>query len=408
MVRIISILLCLFYSIGSFAGVFYQGEYRLGLYNDSVFNPSKITHIIVVGSAVKADSDQFFQSGVARAIRYKELYPTDQVVIMSSPEVKGADDAKVFSDFNINVFKIVKETFTPEQLFTELEPIEKIASFDFFGHSSPWALKLGKTDSAFDPSVYKEKLTKLKSKFTKNAYMTISSCNSGFNIAPEFSRLLEIPVAGSLTSSLFERIESDGHWYEEDDYTKANYVDQNKFSFIDNLPCSTGACVRMKPSHLNYSSYWGQFNEGGLSFYKFFCNFDNNTDSKCEKGMASSIFGLPSVLALSPKPSLEEYKTVVFDWLCSSTKNKEYYNNCVTGILAAVTKGDLVYQSHPGNELVCDFKSCKATVVCKNKVIFGSGPRGGSCKLQTEINPAPINAAREYLDLLKGFKLLNQ
>jgi hypothetical protein len=391
--------------VGIFA---YTGEYRIGLYNDFVINHSKITHIILVGSAVKEDSNQFFQSGIAKARRYKDLYPTHQVVIMSSPEVKGVNDAEVFNEFNIFVVKVVKETFTPENLFAELAPFEKLASFDFFGHSSPWAIKIGKSNAALTPSAYTKSLTKLKSKFIKNAYMTISSCNSGFSIAPELSRVLEIPVAGALTSSLFERIESDGHWYKEADYTPANYVDQNNFSFNDNVPCSMGLCVRMKPARENYSAYWGYFKEGGLSFYKFFCNFDNNEDNKCEKGMANSLFGMPSVKSLSTKPSLEEYKEVVFDWLCSSAKNKEYFQKCVKGILAAVSKGDLVFQSHPGNELVCDYKSCHAEVVCKGKKIFGSGPKGGSCRLQTSINPAPINAAREYNDLLRGFSLLMQ
>jgi hypothetical protein len=403
MLRILSTLMLLVYSIGSFAGVFYKGEYRLGLYNDSVFTPSQITHIIVVGTAAKEDSNQFFQSGITRAHRYKELYPTHQVVIMSSPEVRRTNDDEVFREFNIFVFKTVKETFTGDRLLAELSQFEKIASLDYFGHSSPWGLKLGKSDAALDPTVYKNKIASLKSKFIANAYMTISSCNSGFIIAPEFSRLLEIPVAGALTSSLFERIESDGHWYKEEDYTRENYVDQNNFSYNDNVPCSQGLCVRMKASRSSYSAYWGQFKEGGLSFYKFFCNFENN--NKCLKGMASSLFGLPSVKALSSKPALEDYKLVVFDWLCSSANNKEYYKNCVNGILNAVQKGDLVYQSHPGNELICDYKSCKAQVVCKGK-LFGSGPKAGSCKLNTQNNPRPINAAREYLDLLKGFQLL--
>ncbi len=402
----ISILMILFYSVGSFAASFFKAEYRVGLYNDYILNPSQITHIILVGSAVKEDSNQFFQSGVSRARRYKELYPTHQVVIMSGPEVKGVDDAEVFREFNINVVKIVKETFTAENLFVELAPFEKIASFDFFGHSSPWAIKIGRSNAALTPSAYTKKLTNIKSKFIKNAYMTISSCNSGFSIAPELSRVLEIPVAGALTSSLFERIETDGHWYKEDDYTPENFVDQNNFSFNDNLPCSTGGCVRMKPARFNYSAYWGDFKEGGLSFYKFFCNFENNSDNKCEKGMANSILSLPSVKVLTVKPTLVDYKEVVFDWLCSSAKNKDYYKNCVKGILGAVQTGNLVFQTHPGNELICDFKSCRAQVICKAKKVFGSGPKGGTCKIQADFNPAPINAAREYNDILKGFKLL--
>lgn len=378
-------------------------EYRIGLYQSETLDPQLTTHIIIVGSAMKKDSNQFFQSGVTKAHKYKELYPLHQVVIMSSPDVLKTEDAKVFADFDVTVVKMAKETFTAEKVFKELNVFSKIASIDFFGHSSPWALKIGKSDSALDPSVYKNKLIALKSKLTKDAFMTLSSCNSGFLIAPEFSKWLGIPVAGALTSSLFERIETDGHWYKEADYTAGNYATQNKFSFVDNVSCSNGLCVRLKASRHSYSSSWGTF-DGGLSFYKFFCNYEDKENS-CTKIMAKSLLFLPSTKALTSSSSKEDYEQVVFDWLCSTSKDKSYFNKCVEGIKRAVARGDNVFQSHPGNELNCDYKSCKASIVCKDK-IFGSGPRMGSCRLKTEKNLKPTNAAREYIDLMNGYNYL--
>lgn len=392
----------------TFAAHSYEGEYRLGLLGETTVDFNKVTHIIVVGSAVKEDSDQFFQSGVSRGLKYKELFPNEQVVIMSSPEVVDRDDDKVFSDFKVNVFKMVSDTFTQEKMIEELSAFTKIQSLDFYGHSSPWGFKLGKKDAAFDPSSVENRLRKLKNNFLTNAYVTISSCNSGFNISPQLSNYLELPVSGTLTSGLFERIESDGKWYKEDDYTKENYVSTNKFSFKEELDCSsTGACVRMKPSRYNYSSYWGNFVEGGLSFPKFFCNF-TDTNNKCEKGMALSLFTFPSVKPISLKASKDDFKAVLFDWLCQTSKNKNYVNDCTKGIEDAVKRGDLVFKSHTSDELQCDFKSCNAKVVCKNKVIFGSGPRKGSCHLETTATSAPTNVAREYLAFLKGFELLNK
>ncbi|MBC7538441.1 MAG: hypothetical protein H7281_06450 [Bacteriovorax sp.] len=407
MKKLIFLVIFLHFNLNSaFAGL-YKGEYSLGLFKDSIFNASKITHVIIVGSAAKEDSDQFFQAGVARAFRYKEVNPLDQVVIMSSPEVRRTEDAEVFNEFNIFVFKTVKDTFTGDKLMKELNELEKIASIDFFGHSSPWGLKLGKTDAAFDPTEFTQSLTKLKSKMLPNSYMTISSCNSGFYIAPEISRVLEIPVSGSLTSSVFERIESDGAWYKEDDWTKDNYVEVNNNSYNEDVSCALGLCWRMKASRFNYSSYWGQFKEGGLSFYKFFCNFENNSDGRCEKGMAKSLLTFPSVRPLTNKSTTEDFKAVAFDWICSTANDKTYFKNCVAGVASAIARGDLVFQTHPGNELICDFKSCKATVVCKKK-IFGSGPRPGGCNLQTEVNNTPTTAAREMLSLLKGFNALKK
>jgi len=396
--------LALLFVVNTVEAGFYRGQYRLGLFKDTVFDATKITHVIVVGSAVKEDSNQFFQSGMSRAQRYKELYPSHQIVFLSSPEVRGAADDEVFNQFGIFVVKVVKDNFTGDKLISELSQFDKIASLDFYGHSSPWALKLGKTDSAFDPIAYENSIKKLKSKFLPGAYITLSACSTGFIIAPALSRLLELPVAGSLTSSLFERIESDSKWYKEDDWTRENYIDRNDVTYTEPFNCIDGYCWRMKPSRYSYSSYWGVF-DSGLSFYKFFCDFDNS-DKRCEKAMAKSLIAFPSVKPLTENSTEQEFKDVAFDWLCSTAKDKNYYKNCVNGITSAVARGDLVFKSHPGNELVCDFKGCEAKITCKGK-IFGNGPKGGTCKIDFTPNEAPINAAREFTSLMTGFKLLN-
>lgn len=390
----------------TFSAQGYQGVTRIGLYKDSSLLTSKITHIIVIGSAVKEDSNQFFQSGIIRAEKYKQLWPEHQVVIMSSPEVRGTSDEKVFAEFNIPVVQIINNSFTPEVLISLLTNYTKIASLDFYGHSSPWALKLGKSDAALVPDAYEKKLRALKENFLPSAYVTLNGCNSGFSIAPDLSKYLEIPVSGSLTGTLFERIESDNKWYKEADWTPTNYVTINPATFGEDAACSLGLCWRMKPSQHSYGSYWGSFKEG-LNFYKFFCNFEN-TNGRCEKAMALSLLSFPSVKSINEDSSLENFKEVAMDYICSTYKSKIKFENCVTGINNAITKGDLVYQSHPGPELDCDFKTCKATVVCQSKRFFGSGPKGGTCRLNAEIKPNPTNAAQEMVSFLKGFKLLKK
>lgn len=387
----------------SFSVQAYQGVTRIGLYKDSFLDTNRVTHIIVVGSAVDEDSNQYFQSGILRAEKYKQLWPDHQVVIMSSPEVRKTKDEKVFADFNVPVIKIINSSFTPEVFLPELKTYSKIASLDFYGHSSPWALKLGKSDAALTPSAYEKKLRALKGNFLPGAYITLNGCNSGFSLAPDLSKYLELPVSGSLTGTLFERIESDALWYKESDWTPENYVTINPVTFGEDVACSLGFCWRMKPSHYSYSSYWGQFKEG-LNFYKFFCNFENN-DGRCEKAMALSLLSFPSVKSIDESSSLEDFKTVAFDYLCTTYKNKTKFDECVSGITEAITRGDLVYKSHAGPELNCNFQTCNALVVCKEKR-FGSGPKGGTCRLKTTIQPNPTNAAQEMVSLLKGFELL--
>ncbi len=375
-------------------------EYRIGLYQDLVVDIDKITHLIVVGSAVKEDSDQFFQSGISRAYRYKELYPNHQVVIISSPDVLNTPDDQVFEKFNVVVIKKVLEKIQAKNMLNEMNQFNQIASFDFFGHSSPWAMKIGDTTAAFSPYDNLAALKILRTKLLPNAYVTLNACNTGFTIAPDLSEILGIPVSGALTSSMFERIEADGFWYKEEDSSRSNYVTKNKFSYTQTILCELGVCNRMKPSRFNYSSVWGEFKEGGLSFNKFFCKF-KNTEGQCQKGMANSLLAFPSVNPININSSTDEFSSVAFDWLCSTSLDKSYYSNCINGVQDAIARYDLVFQSHPTNELMCDFKSCNAKVICITD--SNKDPTLGTCHLKTPINPEPTNIAREYLAFLKGF-----
>jgi len=379
-------------------------EYRVGLFMDTVVDLEKITHIIVVGSAVKEDSDQFFQSGISRAMRFKELYPDHQVVILSSPDVLNSEDSDVFLKYNVLVIKKVLEKFTAKNMLQEMNLFKSIASFDFYGHASPWALKIGDSHAAFSPYENEAALIDLRAKFLPNAFVTLSACSTGFMIAPDLSEILKIPVAGTLSSSVFETIKSDGFWYKEEDAIKQNDVFSNIISYKHKVLCSLGFCTRMKSSRENYNSYWGHYTEGGLSFSKFFCNFDNS-DGRCERGMAKSIYALPSILALHNDSNADEFKKVVYDWLCSTGKNKDYFNNCIVGIEQAIARYDFIYQSHPTNELMCDFKSCNTSVVCQFTPDDDPIPR--SCHLKTPINPEPTNITREFLSFMKGYNDLN-
>jgi hypothetical protein len=385
----------------------HRGEYRIGLYKNESdkFDPKKVTHVIVIGSALKEDSEQFFQSGISRAQRYKDLWPKHQIVIMSSPDVKGKTDEQVFNKYNIKVVKLVFNKFYPKFLLNEISEFEKISSLDFYGHSSPWAIILSPNNAAFDPSAHYEELKLLRTKFLRDAYVTINGCNSGFYLAPDLSRALRLPVSGSLTSSMFERFESDNFWYKEQDWNSSGYVLTNRFSYKDEGQCSLGLCTRMKSAKENYSSFWGTFTEGGLSFDKFFCNYENNNDGSCERGMAKSLLSFPSVYPISLNSKISVFKLVLYDWLCSTDKDKTYFQKCVEGIENAIFRGDLEYQSHPTNELKCDFNSCHAIINCKYKPL--GGPVPGSCNITAASNPYPQNIATEFLSFIKGFKALH-
>lgn len=380
-------------------------EYRIGIYQDFVLDETRITHIIVAGSAVYEDSDQFFQSSLSRAHRYKELFPDHQVVIISSPDVLNTPDEEVFKKYNVLVAKKVLLKINARILISEIKAFTKIASLDFFGHSSPWSIKIGAANASLAPDEYYSELKALRPNFLPNAYVTLNACNTGFYIASDLSSALKLPVSGALTSSMFERIGADGFWYKEEDSIRGNYTDLNKFSYTQNVICATGLCHRMKPSRWNYNSIWGKFKEGGIGFNKFFCNF-NNSDGRCEKGMANSLLAFPSVKPITIDSPVEDFKKVLYDWLCTTSNDPKSFKECNDGIAAAIARYDLVYKSHPVNELMCDFKSCNTKVICERDP--EGTPKYGTCHLKTPVNPEPTNLAREFVSFMKGHEALKK
>lgn len=376
-------------------------SYIVGTISEGEITSDKITHILVAGSAMGDESDQFFQSTLLRAKMYQTLYPSHQIIIISQPDVVKASQEEVYERFNVRILEENRDKLTAGNLLKEMRNFNRIASFDFYGHSSPWALRLGKKNASMYAS---EGFASLKSKFIDGAYATLNGCNGGYTLAPDLSKLWGIPVSGALTGSLFERLQADGMWYKKPDRTRSEWVTENSFNFDPAQNCLAGTCWRMKPQRNNYGSYWGSFKEGGLSFYKFFCDA-KAPNATCLKGMAKNILSFPSTMVPKTKPSWEEYEAKVFDFLCSTAQDPNYFTSCVEGIKAAVERGDNVFKAHPGNALKCDFKKCYATVQCKKKR-FGNGPRGGTCHLITEKNNRPTTIVDEYLAFKEGFKTL--
>jgi hypothetical protein len=64
----------------------------------TTFVASKVTRfvVVVVVSSMKKDSDQFFQSGLLQAYKYKELYPGHQVVFIIEPDFRSTNNVEVF------------------------------------------------------------------------------------------------------------------------------------------------------------------------------------------------------------------------------------------------------------------------------------------------------------------------
>lgn len=375
-------------------------RFLVGILGSDRPSQTKITHIVVAGSGLGVDSDQFFQSALLRGKIYRELFPHHQVIIASQPDVVKATQEEVFKRYNVRIVATEKKPFTAYQLHRLMSKFKKIASFDFYGHSSPWALRLGQRNASMYAS---PQLATLKEHFIPGAYATLNGCNAGFELAPALSELWNIPVSGALTGTMFERLQADGQWYKKPDRTSSEAVRENITNFESPKHCYSGVCWRLKAQRYDYASYWGNFSAGGLSFAKTFCRYPNAKES-CLKGMAMNLISQPSVNKIETRPSWPAYEAKIFDQLCSTAKDPNYFTNCKEGILAAMARGDNLFNAHPGNSLECNFSGCDARVVC-DKDRSGS-PIAGTCRLEAPTNNRPQTIVHEYKAYKEAFSLL--
>ena len=227
---------------------------------------------------------------------------------------------------------------------------------------------------------------------------------TGIFLAPALSKLWQLPVAGGLTGSDFQRLHVDGHWYLEAEYAAPSltWATENQLSYAEPASCKTGACRRMKPMNTAYHGAWGDF-EAGLGFYKFFCAFDDI--EACERGMARSLLGFPSLVAADASSPAEVQATVAIDWLCPTGKSTSIFDKCVAGLPAAAA-GDGGYNAfHPKTPAIqCDLRSCQATLTCQKDT--NGDPVKKTCVLRATPVAKNTTMAEEYRHFQRGFESL--
>lgn len=354
---------------------------------------AKTTHILLVG-----DSDELGElplyAAATRARRYAQLYPNDQIALFVTKDVSSSTVARTSATvvrqepFGDAVALADLSRLTGPKLVAALDRFTRIASIDFFGHSSPFGALL---ESSGDDRVLAPQLpinmAALKDNFARdlNPYVTFNGCNGAAHVAPELSRLWQLPVSGALTGSNFQELMSDGRWYFNDEgfsppgTTKASRNDKS-FGAASAPSCGAGACVRMKPQDSPYRGVWASPDSGfqyGLGYYKFFCDYAD-PQGTCAKGMATSLYAFPSIKPIDKNASDGDVKDVLADFFCSGSKDPAWFDGCKTGLFAAAASGaafsPMRVQGDYSHE--CDFKSCQQKLRCK--VVSGT-PQKKSC-----------------------------
>jgi len=166
---------------------------------------------------------------------------------------------------------------------------------------------------------------------------------------------------------------------------------------------SAGMCLRLKPDNNAYTGFWGEYGDGGLPFYKFFCA--KNSQEDCTKIMAQSLLSFIGNTKIDSSSSFEDFKKVVYDFLCPISNKKDLRNECETNLEAALVSGDYSYNPFNRAQVECDFNGCKLEIKCKT-VLIPSIIKPGTCTLNNQFEGKSTTIVREFKAYLDGYKLL--
>ncbi len=389
-----------------FLNSYSANAYLVLTYKTSKLDLNRPTRILISGVG-KEQGNQFQKVANAKALKYFELFPNEQIVLIAKNELDINSKQSLLNRCGFHVQYEDRSLFDGERLVKELEQFKNILSIDVFAHgTAQYGIYLEDNQSRLSPET--KSVKNLQGHFAPDAYIILHGCNTGFTLAPFLSNILGLPVAGSLTSTDFQRLHSDGSFYltQEDYYPNNDWAKVNKVSFSKrNTKCMDGMCLRLKPDNHPYYGYWGEYKGGGLPFYKFFCV--NNSQKDCERIMAKSLYSFIGTTNLKLNSSFKEYKNQLGDFLCPISGTRDYRRVCREKLDLSLSTFDESFNPFRGPLLDCDFKSCKTEFKCK-VIHHSTMQRTKSCFTINKTQSIPTTLRREYEAYIAGFKQLKE
>ena len=381
-----------------------QASYHVATFESDKIDYQAPTRLLVAGNGDDLGL-QFQYVAKAKAMKYFEQNAKEQIVFITINEKELGSEWSL-KRLGFKVLRNENNTFDGKEFLKEATRFKKILSLDIFSHSSAqFGIHLdGKSHRL---NVNTKGLETLKASFTKDAFVYLHGCNSGFYLAPHLSNVWGVPVAGSLTSTNFQKLHADSNFYlsEEGLAPSSEFQESNTLSYNETKQCKDAACIRLKPDNTPYVGFWGAYREGGLPFYKFFCA--KNNEEQCQKVMAQSLLSHTLIVNLKKNSDFETYKKAVVDWLCPVSSKKDLRSECEAKLDEALVTEDKSYNPFSRAQIECSFKGCKAEVKCEKILITGL-PKPGTCKLSNDLKMPATTLVREYAAYLAAFKYLNQ
>ncbi|MFN7906286.1 MAG: hypothetical protein ACK5P5_13990 [Pseudobdellovibrionaceae bacterium] len=336
-----------------------QSTYFIAQFEDQKHNLDKNVRFIVTGQGVKLGT-LFQEAAVSKARRIKELYPKDQILFVFYNEATGKSQSqaayqmKKLKDWGLKNVEKSGAALTTQALLDLMKNYREIRSLDIYSHANYDYLVLSEQGHFYDSY----DLLLLKNKFSADATVQLHGCNTGWNVAPALAKMWKVPVAGSLTSTNFEHLHSNGNFYFNDDLFKPTgaWATENNLSFDQKTRCQNGGCLRMRPDNRPYEGIHGKL-KSGLPFYKYFCG--GLLQSECDQRKAMALL---EFIDLVPTKDLRlESRQIqsAQNFLCPIHKSKSLREDCRKALILAESSADHTYSPFAGIALHCNNEGCE-------------------------------------------------
>lgn len=369
--------------------------YFVAVKNSGGINPSVPAHVLVTGRGMELGT-LFQRSAQARSERLVQLYPNHQIVWVIHDELMNDSQPALITRFGFKILKYSPETLSPALVLQELRNVRKIASLNIYAHTSAlYGAQMGGGDNRIP--VRDERYAALRDRFVPGAYAIFQGCNSGFYMAPWYSKKWGIPVMGAFTATDFEQRHENGNFYRNEKAFKPDGAWETKGT----------QNIRMKPDMAPYKGIWGDYKEGGLTFQKTFCPA-GKMDEKCAHGMAEALLAFTARDLVTSPNDRAALISATKEFMCpTGRQNLARHLACAQQVDNIAAGKDVNENFNPfiGKALECDFNDCKFKMDnCKPAM---EGSLELKCDLRN-LSETSTTWAREVRAYLAGIEVMSR
>lgn len=274
----------------------------------------------------------------------KRNHSSDQYVFLTTFPTSTTSKQSALKQKGFVLVKDDAAALSSPAFFKELSALKNIKSMHMIGHNGaqlgPW---LQDADNRWN---YKaERLKELQSNFAADAYIHMLGCNSGWHVAPSISKLLQVPVISTFTSTALHVLTNTQEYELYSEAVVANRKTEN---------CTQKTCMNLRPEstpyhfgkHQNPKAIW-------LPIAKPVCHA-NISDDRCRKAYATSLLDvISSQNKASAYNNLEDFQNIFFDQVCGAYASADSQVSCRQAVRTALLNQQNYFPFRYGQPLDC-------------------------------------------------------